>query len=98
LSALAGVRLGPGAHATPLAGIGGAVSGLPMALLMAVLGVAALALFVFVARHARSTPAPRPAGGDAGGHAGRPTRPKGRAAALADRPAPCVNNVVMQNS
>jgi DHA1 family bicyclomycin/chloramphenicol resistance-like MFS transporter len=47
------LRLGLGALATPLVGVGGAVSGMPMALLMAVSAAAALVLFVFVARHTR---------------------------------------------
>ena len=47
------LRLGLGALATPLVGIGGAVSGMPMALLMAVSSTAALVLFVFVARYTR---------------------------------------------
>ena len=44
------LRYGLGALATPLVGIGGAVSGLPMTLVMVVAGVAALVLFAFVAR------------------------------------------------
>jgi len=47
------LRLGLGALATPLVGIGGAVGGLPMALVIAVSGIAALGLFVVVARRTR---------------------------------------------
>jgi DHA1 family bicyclomycin/chloramphenicol resistance-like MFS transporter len=47
------LRLGRGALATPLVGIGGAVSGLPMAIVIAVTSLAALALFVFTARITR---------------------------------------------
>jgi DHA1 family bicyclomycin/chloramphenicol resistance-like MFS transporter len=47
------LRLGLGALATPLVGIGGAVSALPMAIVVAVSGTAALALFVVVARITR---------------------------------------------
>jgi DHA1 family bicyclomycin/chloramphenicol resistance-like MFS transporter len=47
------LRLGLGALATPLIGIGGAVSGASMGLVIAVSGLAALALFVFVARRTR---------------------------------------------
>jgi len=42
-------RLGLGALATPLVGIGGAVSGLPMALVIAVSSVAAFAVYLAVA-------------------------------------------------
>ncbi len=44
------LRLGLGALATPLVGIGGMVSGLPMALVIAGSGIAALAVFAFAAR------------------------------------------------
>ena len=47
-------RLGLGALATPLVGIGGAVSGLPMAILIAVSSAAALAVFAAVAARTRS--------------------------------------------
>jgi len=47
------LRLGLGALATPLVGLGGGVGGLPMALVIAASSVAALALFVAVARHTR---------------------------------------------
>jgi DHA1 family bicyclomycin/chloramphenicol resistance-like MFS transporter len=47
------LRYGLGALATPLVGIGGTVSGLPMALVMAVSGIVALALFALVARRTR---------------------------------------------
>jgi len=47
------LRLGLGALATPLVGIGGAVSALPMAIVIALSGTAALALFVVVARITR---------------------------------------------
>jgi DHA1 family bicyclomycin/chloramphenicol resistance-like MFS transporter len=47
------LRFGLGALATPLVGLGGVVSGLPMALVMVVSGVAALVLFAFVARFGR---------------------------------------------
>jgi hypothetical protein len=45
--------MGLGALATPLVGLGGGVGGLPMALVIAASSVAALALFVAVARHTR---------------------------------------------
>ena len=47
-------RLGLGALATPLVGIGGAVSGLPMALVIAVSSAAALAVFAAVAARTRT--------------------------------------------
>jgi len=47
-------RLGLGALATPLVGIGGAVSGLPMAIVIAVSSAAALAVFVAVASRTRA--------------------------------------------
>jgi DHA1 family bicyclomycin/chloramphenicol resistance-like MFS transporter len=47
------LRYGLGALATPLVGIGGAVGGLPMALVMVVSGIAALVLFALVARYSR---------------------------------------------
>jgi DHA1 family bicyclomycin/chloramphenicol resistance-like MFS transporter len=47
------LRLGLGALATPLVALGGTVSGLPMALVIAVAGLAALALFAVVARRTR---------------------------------------------
>lgn len=47
------LRLGLGALATPLVGIGGSVSALPMAIVIAVSSVAALALFIVVARTTR---------------------------------------------
>lgn len=46
-------RLGLGALATPLVGIGGAVSGLPMAIVIAVSSAAALAVFAAVAARTR---------------------------------------------
>ncbi|MCX6364911.1 MAG: multidrug effflux MFS transporter [Actinobacteria bacterium] len=47
-------RLGLGALATPLVGIGGAVSGLPMAIIIAVSSAAALAVFAAVAARTRT--------------------------------------------
>ena len=47
-------RLGLGALATPLVGIGGAVSGLPMAIVIAVSSAAALAVFAAVAARTRT--------------------------------------------
>ena len=47
------LRLGLGALATPLVGIGGSVSALPMAIVIAASSVAALVLFVVVARITR---------------------------------------------
>jgi MFS family permease len=47
-------RLGLGALATPLVGIGGAVSGLPMAIVIAVSSAAALAVFATVAARTRA--------------------------------------------
>jgi len=47
-------RLGLGALATPLVGIGGAVSGLPMAIVIAVSSAAALAVFAAVATRTRT--------------------------------------------
>ncbi len=47
------LRLGLGALATPLVGLGGAVSGLPMAIVIAVSSLAALALFAVVAPRTR---------------------------------------------
>ena len=48
-----GLRLGLGALAMPLIGIGGTVTATSMAIMIAVTGVAALALFAFTARRAR---------------------------------------------
>jgi MFS transporter, DHA1 family, multidrug resistance protein len=47
-------RLGLGALATPLVGIGGAVSGLPMAIVIAISSAAALAVFAAVAARTRT--------------------------------------------
>jgi DHA1 family bicyclomycin/chloramphenicol resistance-like MFS transporter len=48
-----GLRLGLGALAMPLIGIGGTVTATSMAIMIAVAGTAALALFAFTARSAR---------------------------------------------
>ena len=48
-----GLRLGLGALAMPLIGIGGTISATSMAIMMAVTGVAALVLFAFTARRTR---------------------------------------------